>query len=254
MSARLVADDVWLGQRLRGVSLTLTAGECVVLVGPNGSGKSSLLRVLLGLERTERGRVDLDGQPLSSLQRRAVASRLAWLPQHPRPSEPRSAAELVSAARFRFAESPQAATAAALSALESVGLGALAERSVDRLSGGELQRVLLATLLAQDAPLWLVDEPGNHLDPVGQATVYRALGEAARAGRGLLIVTHELALARLLGDANQVRVVCMMEGRIVLDEPLGSAELGRHLHEATGVPYRSGERPGTLTVDWEGLA
>src|SRR6478736_950569 len=160
---RLSLVSASVGSRISDVSLALGPGDCVVLLGPNGAGKSTLLRAMVGLERLSAGQVLLGGRELASFTPRERASSVAWLPQRPHLGEAVTVEELVSSGRYRFGESHGEALAHARRALAEVSAAHLAARACDRISGGELQRALLATLLAQDTPLLLVDEPANHL-------------------------------------------------------------------------------------------
>jgi iron complex transport system ATP-binding protein len=224
-------EEVHVGARLQGVSLDFARGDCCVVVGPNGAGKSTLLRTLLGLERVDRGSVLLDARPLQEFTPGQRAAHVAWLPQRPRLGESLRVDELVASARYRFGEARGQALAHARRALAEVGAESLAERQSDRISGGELQRVLLAALLAQEAPLLLVDEPANHLDPAQQVAIYRRLGALRERGLGLLVVTHDINLAGLLGPAERVRVLGLLEGRIALDSALSAPDLPERLSE-----------------------
>lgn len=226
-----------VGARLANVSLTLRAGECCIVVGPNGAGKSTLLRSLVGLERLDGGRALVGQMPTTELSPRARAGLVAWLPQRPQLGEAVRVDELVSSGRYRFGESHGEALAHARRALAEVSAEGLADRPCDRISGGELQRVLLATLLAQEAPLLLVDEPGNHLDPAQQIAVYSLLGELWRRGAGLLVVTHDINLAKHLGDASQVRVLGLQSGRVAFDTTLDARHLGRELGQLYGLEF-----------------
>lgn len=252
-TASLRAADLKLGRRLDGVSLSFRTGECVVLVGPNGAGKSSLLRALLGLERPDAGAVTLNDAPLERYGRRELAGEIAWLPQRPPLHEARRTVELVAEARYRFSEPSSRSHAEAERRLTELGVGELAERRTDRISGGELQRVLLAALLTQEAPLLFVDEPANHLDPRQQLSIYRKLGELWAQGHGLLVVTHDLRLARLLGEPSAVRVVGLASGRLGFEERLDSPSLPASLAELYGVPFSSGDKPGDVSIDWENV-
>lgn len=238
-------EEVHLGERLRGVSLEFGRGDCAVVVGPNGAGKSTLLRTLLGLERAERGRVLLDSRPLHEFTPGERAAHVAWLPQRPRLGESLRVDELVASARYRFGEARGEALAHARRALAEVGAESLAERHSDRISGGELQRALLATLLAQAAPLLLVDEPANHLDPAQQVAIYRRLGKLRRRGFGLLVVTHDINLASLLGPPEEVRVLGLQAGQIVLDAPLSAPDLPERLGELYAVRLAAVDVSGT---------
>ena len=242
-----------LGTRLRDVSFQIRSSECIVLTGPNGAGKSSLVRALLGLEKPTSGKALLDGEDVAQLSRLEVATKVGWLPQRPLVVEPRLTEELVAAARFRFRESREQSLAGARQALTQVGAAHLAGRFTDRISGGELQRVLLATLVAQETPLLLVDEPANHLDPQQQIAAYRTLAGLWSRGHGLLLITHELGLIRLLGDPSKIRVVGVSGGQIVVDDKLDSPSLFSALTDLSGVPIRPGSRAGALAIDWESL-
>ncbi|MEZ4231585.1 MAG: ABC transporter ATP-binding protein [Polyangiaceae bacterium] len=216
---------------LSGISLELGAGDFVALVGPNGSGKTSLIKLCLGLYPQGRGEVRLDGEELRSLTPKRRAAGLAWLPQRWEPSEPLPVLEVVAAARYRLREPFRVAAAAATRALDRVGAADLAERHLDELSGGELQRVLLAAVVAQEAPLLFFDEPANHLDPQHQIATYRLLGELRAGGAGVLCVTHDINLLAHIDGAEKIRVVGMRDGRIVLDTRYSDPDLAKGLSE-----------------------
>ncbi len=223
---------------LDGVSLTLPAGELLALVGPNGAGKTSLLRATLGLTPLHAGQITLDGVDVTQLSPRERAARVAWLPQHSAAAEELSALEVVTAARFRFDEAFALSRREARAALDRVGVGPLAARPLARLSGGERQRVALAGLLAQAAPVLLLDEPANHLDPAQQLEVYRLLGDLWREGKGLVCVTHDVNLLRHLGRAAQVRVAGIGAGKLAFECRLDSPELPERLSQLFAVQMR----------------
>ncbi len=185
--------------RLAGIDLELPPGQVLAVVGRNGAGKSTLLAAALGLLPCQ-GEVLADGRPVASLTPLQRAEQLAWLPQEPAPTDGLSALEVVEAARYRFSESRHEARAAAQDALVGLGMADFASRAMHTLSGGERQRVRMAALVAQQARYWLLDEPGNHLDPAAQIDAWARLGDAARDGRGILAVTHDVTLLAALGD------------------------------------------------------
>jgi iron complex transport system ATP-binding protein len=237
--ARRLLDDV---------SLKLQEGEFVALVGPNGAGKSTLLKASLGIGRIAGGRVVLDGQPLTSLSARARAARLAWLPQHGFVEEPLSAEEVVAAARYRFRESHQRSLVAARESLAQVAASAWARRRVTELSGGERQRTALAALLAQEAPLLLLDEPANHLDPAQQIEVYALLAELWRRGLGILCVTHDINLLSYLGRPSEVRVIGLKSGCFTFETNYGADDLPERLSELFDVPMAACEGPAGRVI------
>jgi iron complex transport system ATP-binding protein len=223
----------------------ISSGEFVAVVGPNGAGKTTLLRTALGLLHAEAGQVTLDGEPVRHLDARRRAGKLAWLPQQLTASEPLSALELVMAARFRFVEPESAAKKAALAALARLHAEGLAEARIDRISGGERQRVALAALLAQAAELLLLDEPANHLDPAHQAETYRLLGELWSEGFGIVCVTHDVNLLAHSGDPERLRVVGLRDGKATFSTHYADPALGARLSELFDVEmvtFHSGSR------------
>lgn len=189
--------DVTLTRRdlpvLEGVDLTLRGGEFVGLIGPNGAGKTALLKVILGLFRPDRGTVRVFGLPP-----RETRGRVAYVPQYAGfdPSYPIRVRDVVLMGRlghhFTFRPSPRD-RAAADRALERVGLTDLAERQVGRLSGGEVQRVLVARALAQEASLLLLDEPTASLDTRVEHALYDVLGDLP-AGTTIILVSHDVGV------------------------------------------------------------
>ncbi len=214
LSLRLGARPV-----MRSVSLGLMAGDCAALLGANGAGKTTLLRSLLGFVRPDSGEVRLDGRPLGALGRRAIARRVAYVPQAHVPSFPYTAREIVSMARAptsgwggRLTPQDEAAVSGALARL---GLTGFAERSYASLSGGERQAVLVARALAQDAQVLLMDEPAASLDLGQEARLMGLLGELAREGRAILMSTHQPDLALRWFN----RAVLLHEGEVLADGP-----------------------------------
>ena len=216
------------GWRVAPLSLSLEAGRPVLFLGPNGAGKSSLMRLLLGLEPRAAGRVTVGGLDVAKLPPLQRAAHLSWLPQHSDAVEPMRAVEWVAAARFRFGEPAAIAERHARALLAASGLGHLAERETDELSGGEIQRLRIASLHAQEAAWWCIDEPTNHLDPSARGAVSRQLAASCEPGRGLVVATHDLAL---LHAFPQARIIGLRDGKIVFDQHCTSPSLGPDLSE-----------------------
>src|SRR5213593_1979092 len=146
-----------------GVSLRVTRGAIVGLLGPNGSGKTTLLRLLSGTLTPDRGRVLLDGQPIAGLSRRDLARRIAVVPQETHSAFDYSALEIVLMGRYphlgAFELEGASDLAIARDALAATGTSALESRAFATLSGGEKQRVVIASALAQASDVLLLDEP-----------------------------------------------------------------------------------------------
>ena len=195
---------------LTGIDFTVSPGEVVGIVGPNGAGKSTLLRTLAGLLRPRDGRMLVDGADLGAMAPRRRARTVALVGQDEQPPADLRAAEVVALGRTPYLPPWGAGSRAERRtiehALHAVDLDGFAERPVQRMSGGERQRVLLARALAQACPLLLLDEPTNHLD----ITHRLALLELVRGlGRTVVIALHDLTLADRYCD----RVLVVHDGR-----------------------------------------
>jgi iron complex transport system ATP-binding protein len=188
---------------LRDVDLAVEHGRRLALVGPNGTGKSTLLRAMAGLDRPHGGRVLVDGVDLRGLRARDRARRIAVVSQTEIPPTDLLVREVVSLGRIPH-RSPWERDDHddALRALDRLGLAEFADRPVDRLSGGEVRRILLARALAQDADILMLDEPTNHLDPRHQHDVLRMV-----AGLGLTVVAAMHDLDLVLQYFNEVAVI-----------------------------------------------
>lgn len=197
---------------LDGVSLAPEPGSTVGLIGPNGSGKSTLLRILAGVLAPHAGVVTLDGDPLASVGRRAVARRVAVVDQHAVTQDELCVLDVVRLGRIphRRAWSPpsEADAAAVDEALERTGLTGHRDQSWHTLSGGERQRVQIARALAQQPRELLLDEPTNHLDIQHQLEL---LSLVASLPLTAVIALHDLNMAAMFCD----RIVVMSGGRAV---------------------------------------
>jgi iron complex transport system ATP-binding protein len=199
------------------VDLRLDGGELVGLIGPNGAGKTTLLRVMAGLLPAAGGEVTVDGQTLAAMPRQALARTLGYLPQDGGSHWPLTVATLVALGRLPHQgpwRGPDAADRAAVErALAACDIAALADRPVNRLSGGERARVLLARALAGEPRILLADEPVAGLDPGHQLDVMQRLSALARDGAGVLAVLHDLTLAARFCD----RLVLLDRGRVIAE-------------------------------------
>ena len=198
--------DVSVGGRrlVTGLTLGFGPGEFVAILGRNGSGKTLTLHTLAGLRRPQAGEVHLDAMPLENMSRRAVALRLGLLPQDVEESFVTSAMESVLVGRHPHLELWQWESAEderiARAALTAVDLEHFAERRTDTLSGGELRRVAVAALLAQEPAIFLLDEPSNHLDPAHLLGILGLFRELCAAGRTVIATLHDPTIAARFAD------------------------------------------------------
>jgi iron complex transport system ATP-binding protein len=187
------------------LDLDVRAGQCWAIVGPNGAGKSTLLRALAGLAPPHAGSIAYEGTPLRALAPRERARLRGWLPQDSTDFFPATVHEAVLVGRHPHLrrwqwESPRDIECADR-ALADVGLAGFGARALPSLSGGERRRVALASLLAQDPDLLLLDEPASHLDLAHQIAALDAMATLARErGKAVVMVLHELHLALRYAD------------------------------------------------------
>jgi iron complex transport system ATP-binding protein len=182
------------------VSMTVQPGELWCVLGRNGAGKTMLLQTMIGLRALEQGSVAMGGKALAHWRRNDAARFRAFLPQALRDAFPLTAIDAVLVARHprmsRWRWESDDDRAVARAALDAVDLATMAQRDVLTLSGGERQRVAIATLIAQDAPLMLLDEPLAHLDVHHQLLVMRQLQALVSSGEcGVILSLHDINLA-----------------------------------------------------------
>jgi len=181
------------------LNLAVQPGQVWAVLGPNGTGKTTLLHTLAGLHPARSGRVLLDGQPVSAMARKAVSRKLGLVFQDRQDGFPATVLETVLIGRHPWLASWKMEgaedLAAAEQALEALDVARLRDRLVNTLSGGERQRVAIATLLTQNPDIWLLDEPGNHLDLHHQVAVMGLLNAQAKAGKTVFLCLHDLNLA-----------------------------------------------------------
>ena len=186
------------------VSFSLQPGQWLMLAGPNGAGKSTLIRAV-AQTIPYTGRITLDGRDLRSLRPAERARQIAVLSQHNSAQYGYTVEEIVQLGRYAhrkgfLSSKPEGEDQRVDGALALTGLTEYRHRSVLTLSGGELQRVFLAQVFAQDPKVLLLDEPANHLDLPYQQHIFSLLSDWLRQpGRAVLSVVHDLSLAKKYG-------------------------------------------------------
>ncbi|MGA5317361.1 metal ABC transporter ATP-binding protein [Streptomyces pseudogriseolus] len=241
-----------LGSRpvLRGIDLTVHRGEVVALLGANGSGKSTAVRTVIGQVPVTAGEIELFGTP----QRRFRDwARVGYVPQRTTAAGgvPATVTEVVSSgrlARTRFGLFRKGDHKAVRRALELVGMADRAKDSVDALSGGQHQRVLIARALAAEPDLLIMDEPMAGVDLASQEVLAETLRTQVGQGATVLLVLHELGPLEHLID----RAVVLRDGCVLHDGPppkaVGQHALPGHDHVHPHAPAGTGPiRTGLLS-------
>ncbi|MEV0226051.1 metal ABC transporter ATP-binding protein [Streptomyces sp. NPDC050704] len=216
-----------LGSRpvLRGIDLTVHGGEVVALLGANGSGKSTAVRTIIGQVPVSGGEIEIFGTPRSRFRDWA---RVGYVPQRTTAAGgvPATVTEVVSSGRLsrtRFGVLRKADHQAVRAALELVGMAGHAKESVNALSGGQHQRVLIARALASGPELLIMDEPMAGVDLASQEVLAATLRKQVSQGTSVLLVLHELGPLEPLID----RAVVLRDGCVMHDGPPPAA-VGQH--------------------------
>lgn len=182
---------------LKNVSAGLEKGCCTAILGNNGAGKSTLLKCLNRVHEPKNGGVFVDGEDIHRLKRRELAKRIAYVPQRSEISRT-MVFDAVMLGRKPYIkwDAEERDRAVVKELMELLGLSAFSTRLVGELSGGELQKVVLARALAQEPSYLLLDEPTSNLDPRNQHEMLRIVREISRSRDiGVIIVIHDLNLA-----------------------------------------------------------
>ena len=230
---------------VRGVDISIRAGEIVALLGPNGAGKSTTIDMLLGLTDPDAGTVSvLGGSPTDATLAGAVGAML----QTGSLIHDLTVRELVT-----MVASLYSAPLAVEEVIDLVGIEPIADRWTQKLSGGETQRVRFALALVSDPALLVLDEPTTAMDVSGRHAFWTTMREFASRGRTIVFATHYLEEA----DANADRAVLMAGGRVVADGPTNEirAMVGTRTIRATlpGVDLAELESlPGVTAADRHG--
>ncbi len=245
---------------LDGVDLCVGPGELLAVIGPNGSGKSTLVKCLAGLLEPSAGGVELDRRPLGRLGVRERARELAVVPQFLPELHDITVWSFVLGGRYahfgRWSGPGRRDRVAVGLALEAADVAELDQRLMSELSGGQRQRVLLARALAQEAGVFLIDEPTSSLDPEHQIQVFTLIARTVATGRAAVVVTHDLNLASQFAT----RVALLDAGRVaaegeladVLRQDVLEPVYGPHLHYATFTAFDG--RPRPFVVPWRSEA
>jgi putative ABC transport system ATP-binding protein len=203
---------------LRGVSLTVTAGEYVAIIGASGSGKSTLMNIIGLLDRPTTGSYRIRGTEASKLSKNRMADlrnrEIGFIFQRSNLLARTSARRQVELPLFYAGVPSREAARRATAALERVGLGDRTHHKPDELSGGQQQRVAIARALVNEPSLLLADEPTGALDSKTGADILALFSELHRQGITLIVVTHDMNVAR-----QAERIITIRDGLILSDMP-----------------------------------
>jgi iron complex transport system ATP-binding protein len=222
---------------LRGVGLSLAAGEVVALLGPNGSGKSTLIRALLGQLHATTGDIAWQGRTIGDWRKRDLARVVAYLPQTPAFEPEQTVHDVLRIGRAPYwgafgVDSPRDGQIVE-DVARMLHLDDLLSRRVDQLSGGQRQRVFVGRCLVQEPRAMLLDEPGTFLDLRHQVELLQLLRRLAREqGVGVLLASHDLNIAASLAD----RLILLDGGTLAADGPPADVLDPALLERVYGVP------------------
>lgn len=229
---------------LNDVSFSVEKGEFFVIVGPNGAGKTSLLKVLSGLQKVHQGSLTIKDKNISKYRRRNLSQIMAIVPQQIEVGFPFTVADTVIMGRTPhlgiLGMEGDEDHDIAREAMEFTEVAHLADRKLYQLSGGELQRVIIARAICQQPEIILLDEPTTALDPAHQLKIMDLMEKFRREqGITIVMVSHDLNLASMYGD----RLLLLKDGRVVKTGDPGSVLDRELLEESYGCRMRVDESP-----------
>ncbi len=205
------------GDVLKGLTLDIHDHQFTALLGPNGSGKTTLLKLVSGAMKPDDGKVMIGDQNIYTMDTRTRAKAMSYVQQFFSSTFSYTVFEVAAMGRYphiaRFQGMKPMDIDIINRSLDEAGVIHLKKRSITELSGGELQRVMLARSLAQQSPWMLLDEPVNHLDIRHRTDILNAVRKRVDSGRAALCVLHDVNLASRYAD----RIVLMKDGEIYKD-------------------------------------
>ena len=208
---------------LKGVDMNLEAGEFVAIMGKSGCGKSTLLNLLSTLDQTDKGQIFFEGKDISQLSDDEAAKlrleSFGFVFQMPRMVKNLTILDNILLPSLTYKKDKEAAKQQALALMEEIGIADLADKRISQVSGGQLQRAGICRALINNPGLIFADEPTGALDSKSGQEVMKLFSQYHQAGKTILMVTHDMALA-----AKAQRVLLMKDGLIQEDLTMGYSE------------------------------
>jgi iron complex transport system ATP-binding protein len=226
------------------LSLEVPEGAFFIIIGPNSSGKTTLLKTLAGAIRPQQGQVEIWGTPVGHYSRKALARLVAVVPQRVPTDIPFTIQEVVLMGRSPHVGwmglEQQRDMDLAMEAMTITNVAHLARRPLYQLSGGELQRVIIARAICQQPRLILLDEPTAALDLAHQVNIMDLMVQLQKErGLTVVMVSHDLNLAAMYGD----KLLLMKEGQEICSGQPGEVLTYPQLEQAYGCPLLVDENP-----------
>ena len=245
--------DIGNARILNDISLEAEPGNTVCVIGRNGAGKSTLLKCIAGIINGYAGNISIGDMPSRSLSPRDRARLVAYVPQGFPDGVPYTVAEFMEMSRYPWiGVSNGAADRRAIeAAMELTGTAPLAGRDISSLSGGERQKVTIASAIAQETGVILMDEPTTYLDYAHQVETVKMMSRVNRErGATLMIVTHDVNLPIKMAANGTVKIAAMLKSRVIWTGTPSELTESERMREIYGVNFRkySSERPGESPI------
>lgn len=240
---------------LEDVSVRIPKGKVTMIIGPNGCGKSTLLKHIARIKRPGKGRILLEQKDLAKLSAKAIARKMAILPQSPVAPSGLLVKELVSFGRFPYQKPMGPLQKEDMEIIErsmkQTGILAQKDTLVETLSGGQRQRAWIALALAQNTDIIVLDEPTTYLDISYQLELLELLKQMNKdSGQTIIMVLHELNLACRYAD----HIIGMKQGKILFEGKPNDVITPEHLHDLYGIRVqlqKSKDGSYPICVDYE---
>ncbi len=229
LEARALSGGYEKQEVFNNLAIALPQGKFIALTGPNGSGKSTLLKFFYKELTPSSGSVHIGGSDVSSLTQKNLARKIGFVPQNGRIDYDFSVLEAVSMGRYAHGGHDEEGTVE--EAMRDCDILHLRNKRVTELSGGEMQRVLLARSLCQQGGVLLLDEPVNHLDVKHQRTMMNLLKRLVEKNLSVICVLHDLLLVQVYSD----ETILLKKGKVFANGPTAEVICHKNLHEVYNI-------------------